>query len=74
MGISPETLLHGSMEKDFYTQALAGSKLNNQSLNWTDKEIQEHQFVVEFIKDKIKENGIQVNIKTPLSNVKVPIT
>jgi isochorismate synthase len=58
MGISPETLLHGSMEKDFYTQALAGSKLNKQSLNWTDKEIQEHQFVVEFIKDKIKENGI----------------
>ena len=57
IGISPETLIDGSKKKGFYTQALAGSKLKIDYSTWSSKEIEEHRYVVDFIRDKIKRNG-----------------
>ena len=57
IGISPETLISGNKEKGYYTHALAGSKLKTDSSKWSAKEIEEHQYVVEFIEKKIKNSG-----------------
>lgn len=57
IGISPETLISGNKQKGFYTHALAGSKLQTDSSKWSAKEIEEHQFVVDYIKKKIKNSG-----------------
>ena len=57
IGISPETLIKGNFENGFYTHALAGSKLKNENLKWSEKDYQEHKYVVDFIERKIKDNG-----------------
>ena len=57
VGVSPETLISGNTEKDFHTQALAGSLSNKKNEKWTLKEKEEHQYVVDFIKEKISQNG-----------------
>ena len=53
IGISPETLIKGNKKNGFYSHALAGSKGLNSKKSWTEKEINEHQFVVDYIKEKI---------------------
>ena len=58
IGISPETLISGNKEKGYYTHALAGSKLQTDSSKWSEKEIEEHQYVVEYIEEKIKNGTI----------------
>jgi isochorismate synthase len=57
IGISPETLIKGNLKNGFYTHALAGSKSKNENLKWSEKDYQEHKYVVDFIEKKIKENG-----------------
>lgn len=57
IGISPETLIKGNLENGFFTHALAGSKSKNENLKWSEKDYQEHKFVVDFIEKKIRENG-----------------
>tara|TARA_Y100000768_G_scaffold377408_1_gene350590 strand:- start:269 stop:1264 length:996 start_codon:yes stop_codon:yes gene_type:complete len=57
IGISPETLIKGNLENGFFTHALAGSKSKNENLKWSEKDYQEHQYVVDFIEKKIQENG-----------------
>lgn len=57
MGATPEKL---AVVKDstFYTTAIAGTKPVDSSRDWTKKEIQEHQFVIDFIQDAIKTVGL----------------
>tara|TARA_B110000305_G_scaffold83665_2_gene94184 strand:+ start:1526 stop:2521 length:996 start_codon:yes stop_codon:yes gene_type:complete len=57
IGVSPETLIKGNLESGFFTHALAGSKSKNENLKWSDKDFQEHKYVVDFIERKIEENG-----------------
>jgi isochorismate synthase len=57
IGVSPETLIKGNFENGFFTHALAGSKSKNDNLKWSEKDYQEHKYVVDFIEGKIKENG-----------------
>ena len=57
IGVSPETLIKGDLENGFFTHALAGSKSKNENLKWSEKDYQEHKYVVDFIEIKIKENG-----------------
>ena len=57
IGVSPETLIKGDLENGFFTHALAGSKSKNKNLKWSEKDYQEHKYVVDFIEIKIKENG-----------------
>lgn len=52
MGATPETLLSGNQEK-LTTMALAGTK-SEESIPWTLKEEEEHQYVVDFIKEGIE--------------------
>jgi isochorismate synthase len=61
IGISPETLIKGNKKQGFYSHALAGSKGLNSTKDWTNKEITEHQFVVDYIKEKIKRYGQIIN-------------
>ena len=53
-GVTPETLFK-TKQKQFYTEALAGTFQPNEDLNSLDrsKEIDEHNFVVDYINDKI---------------------
>ena len=60
IGVSPETLIKGNKEKGFFTHALAGSKSKNENLKWTEKDYQEHKYVVDYIEKKIKENGFLI--------------
>lgn len=51
MGATPETLLSGN-ESAMHSMALAGTKRSDETA-WTDKEQEEHQYVVDYVKDKI---------------------
>ena len=56
MGATPETLIEGSTEK-YTTVALAGSKALD-SINWKEKELDEQQFVTNYIKEKLESESI----------------
>jgi isochorismate synthase len=53
IGASPETLLtaHGNHG---FTMALAGTKSDEKSRNWSEKEVEEHEFVSDFIQEKLE--------------------
>ncbi|PWH86652.1 chorismate-binding protein [Brumimicrobium oceani] len=55
MGATPETLLSGT-ENAMNSMALAGTKRSEKTA-WTKKEIDEQQYVVDFVKDKINEQS-----------------
>ena len=56
MGATPEILIEGENKK-YKTVALAGSKgLDN--INWKDKELDEQQFVTNYIKEKLESESI----------------
>ena len=62
MGATPETLIRGSAEK-YTTVALAGSKaLDN--INWKKKELDEQQFVTNYIKEKLESESINHQFKS----------
>ena len=62
MGATPETLIEGSTEK-YTTVALAGSKaLDN--INWKEKELDEQQFVTNYIKEKLESESINHQFKS----------
>ena len=52
IGATPETLLSGS-EEVMQSMALAGTK-SSKDIQWTEKEQEEQQYVVDFIKEKIE--------------------
>ena len=54
MGASPEQLVKINQNK-FETVALAGTQLYAESVNWNTKEIEEQQFVTDYIVDKVSE-------------------
>ena len=54
MGASPEELISGNKAKNFSTSALAGSKKWNTNLKWSKKEIEEQQYVKNYIEQKLK--------------------
>ncbi|MGB0870204.1 MAG: isochorismate synthase [Flavobacteriales bacterium] len=59
---TPETLV--KEENDVVeTMALAGTKIPNQtgSLNWTDKEYEEHQLVVDYIVNEFSDLGLSLS-------------
>ncbi len=57
VGVTPETLIRGS-STCYETQALAGSKALNNNLEWRNKEIKEHKYVIDYIREKIENQGI----------------
>ncbi len=74
MGASPELLLY-KKENLIQTMALAGSKSIEDSSDWTTKELQEHQVVVDMIQKTLDQSGarnIQVSalLEQPYKNVK----
>ena len=56
VGVSPEILIHGN-STSYQTQALAGSKEKNDNKKWGNKEINEHQYVTDYIREIIKSQG-----------------
>ena len=69
MGASPEELISGNSKK-FSTTALAGSKKWSTSLNWTKKEIEEQQYVKNYIEDKLKNHTTNSICDSDLETVK----
>jgi len=57
VGVSPETLICGDIKSGFHTHALAGSIPVNSKQKWTKKEKEEHQYVVDHIKNLIDKYG-----------------
>lgn len=55
MGATPEVLLSGDQSK-IHSMALAGTK-NNSIIQWTKKEQEEHQYVADYVLDKINIQG-----------------
>lgn len=60
MGATPETLLSGSQD-EFETMSLAGTKLNV-NIPWGEKELEEQQYVTDFIASNLKKNKVE-NLK-----------
>ncbi len=61
MGATPETLLRSS-PTETYTIALAGSQDNNNLKPWEEKEIEEHEYVIEDISKKLNQKHISHSI------------
>src|SRR5690554_1150251 len=57
MGATPETLLQGN-QSGMNSMALAGTKSTEQE-QWTKKEREEHQYVVDYVKEKINQQSPQ---------------
>lgn len=66
MGATPERLLKAKNKK-FYTMALAGTqKINNEAeVIWEKKEMEEQQFVTDFILNNLKNLTSEVAISSP---------
>mgnify|MGYP000454030169 FL=1 len=63
MGATPETLIYADQFSS-KTMALAGSlPITNKNINWGNKEIQEHQFVIDDITLKLKNNSYTHQVK-----------
>ncbi len=59
IGASPEILLKKKSANQWETMSLAGTRLNtNGNVNWDDKNIDEHNYVTNYITDTIKSLGL----------------
>ena len=56
IGVTPEILVQGN-STCYQTQALAGSKAKNDNKKWGNKELTEHQYVSDYIREKILNLG-----------------
>ncbi len=61
-GASPELLMQ-LKNNHLHTVALAGTKLQTENRNWTDKEIHEQALVTDYIEEVFKEKGYTVKKK-----------
>ena len=57
IGVSPEKLLVGDKKNGYRSQALAGSKSIDSVKSWTLKEKEEHNYVANYIKEIISQDG-----------------
>ncbi|WP_338410553.1 isochorismate synthase [uncultured Flavobacterium sp.] len=64
MGATPELLIKTN-DNLFETVSLAGTKLFSNDDNWTPKEIQEQQFVTDYIVSNIKSYASNVEVSKP---------
>jgi isochorismate synthase len=66
MGATPERLLKASRKK-FYTMALAGTQNFDETIEvvWEKKELEEQQFVTDFILENLKGLTSEVSISSP---------
>lgn len=63
MGATPETLIYSSKERA-YTVALAATSPTAEQIDWKEKEIQEHQFVIDDISTKLKSKNIKHQLES----------
>lgn len=68
MGATPEQLVKIN-QNQFETVALAGTQLYSENVSWSIKEIEEQQFVTDYIVDKVKDKVKQL-IVTDIKTVK----
>ena len=63
LGATPETLIK-TKNNNFKTMSLAGTQVYKNTLNvtWQEKEIQEHQFVTDYIVDELSKMDIACNL------------
>lgn len=63
IGATPETLLHHQNQK-LTTMALAGTRKAGENSEWTKKDIEEHAFVVDYIRRKLEAAGCPEIVNT----------
>ena len=68
MGATPEQLVKIN-QNQFETVALAGTQLYSENVSWSIKEIEEQQFVTDYIVDKVKDR-VKPLIVTDIKTVK----
>lgn len=66
MGASPEQLIKVNNDK-FETVALAGTQLFSEEVNWTEKEIQEQQFVTDYIVSNCEDVASTIEVSEPFT-------
>ncbi len=66
LGASPEQLIKVE-ENQFETVALAGTQLFSEDVHWEAKEIQEQQFVTDYIVENCKQIATNVEISAPFT-------
>ncbi len=66
LGATPETLLETKNNR-FKTMSLAGTKIYNEDVNWSDKEIEEQNIVTEFIKSSLSQCDISFKVTEPFT-------
>jgi len=68
LGATPETLIN-TKNNNFKTMSLAGTQQFKDSINveWQEKEIQEHQFVTDFIVDELLKIDITSNVSKTIT-------
>lgn len=60
---TPELLLRTHSSCDCVeTMSLAGTKLTSDTAPWDDKNVEEHEFVTEFIRDNLADEGLDVEV------------
>jgi isochorismate synthase len=66
IGATPEQLVKVE-ENQFETVALAGTQLFSENVHWEAKEIQEQQFVTDYIVENCKQIATYINISEPFT-------
>lgn len=66
LGATPEQLIKINAN-DFETVALAGTQLFSKEINWTEKEIQEQQFVTDYIVSNCENVAANIEISKPFT-------
>lgn len=81
IGASPELLLKYDYAEEFSTMALAGTRSSTCGESWDEKNILEHEMVVDYLNDKLSSYGLNVEIGergekrfTNLSHLMTPIS
>ena len=70
MGASPEELVVGDTKNNYTTSALAGSQQWSENISWTKKEIEEQQYVKNFIENILNKHALETNCECDLKTVK----
>lgn len=66
IGATPEQLVRIE-ENQFTTVALAGTQLFSENIHWEEKEIQEQQFVTDYIVENCKDLALDIEVSEPFT-------
>jgi len=69
MGATPETLIEIN-NKEITSMSLSGTRKANENIEWTQKEIEEHEWVVSYIESALRESNCTNILKRKVKTIK----